>query len=295
LQKISKKHGDDSVFASQSAMLAPQQSEEASPMLFKSRPSLAGQRVIITGASSGIGEALAVECVRRGMHVGLVARRLDNLIRLAERLREQAGATVQIEVAQLDVTDTDQVIPTLRGLADLLGGTDVVIANAGILRLRKAGDARMDKDAAIFATNVMGAIATSEAAISIFRDQGKGGRIVAISSFSAFMPLPSSAAYSASKAAVTNYFNGIRGRLSREQIGVTVVHPSFVKTDMLNGISPRGLPLVSKAEDVAKEIVNAIAAGEANPVVPKHPWSWIHQIQRFAPEQLLFEIQKRLP
>ena len=50
-----------------------------------------------------------------------------------------------------------------------------------------------------------------------------------------------------------------------------------------------------KAEDVAKEIVNAIAAGEANPVVPKHPWSWIHQIQRFAPEQLLFEIQKRLP
>lgn len=265
--------------------------------MFSPKNKLAGQRVIITGASSGIGEALAIECVKRGMHVGLLARRVDHLARLAERLRElSSGSGVRIEFASLDVCDTAQVTPTITGLVDLLGGLDMLIANAGILRMRKVGDGRVERDAQIFATNVMGAIASSEAAITQFRLQGKnGGRIVAISSYSAFLPLPSSAAYSASKAAVTNYFNGVRAPLLRENIAVTVVHPSFVKTDMLNGISPRGLPMVARVDDVAREIMDAIAAGKRNPIVPKMPWSWLHQVQRFTPEKLLLEVQKRLP
>ncbi|MEY2864363.1 MAG: hypothetical protein RLY58_2070 [Pseudomonadota bacterium] len=259
-------------------------------------PRLRGLRVIITGASSGIGEALAIECARRGMHVGLAARRLDHLERLAERLRECPRCRgAQIEVAALDVQQPEQVLPILSGLAHLLGGVDVVIANAGILKARPAGDGRFQQDADLFATNVLGAIATSEAAIQLFRLQGTGGRLVAISSYSAFLPLPSCAAYSASKAAVTNYFNAIRAPLLQDNIAVTVVHPSFVKTDMINGISPRGLPFVARADDVAVEIMDAVAAKKRNPIVPKRPWSWLHQIQRFTPDQWILEIQKRLP
>lgn len=255
-----------------------------------------GQRVIITGASSGIGEALAIECARRGMHIGLVARRLDHLERLAERLRECPRCQgVQIEVAALDIQQTAQVLPTLSGLAQLLGGVDIVIANAGILKARKAGDGQIHQDAELFATNVLGAIATSEAAIGLFRAQGRGGRLAAISSYSAFLPLPSCAAYSASKAAVTNYFNAIRVPLLRDNIAVTVVHPSFVKTDMINGISPRGLPFVARADAVAVEIMDAIMAKKPNPIVPKRPWSWLHRLQHFTPDQLLLEVQKRLP
>ncbi|MEC7120758.1 MAG: SDR family NAD(P)-dependent oxidoreductase [Pseudomonadota bacterium] len=252
---------------------------------------LKGQRVIITGASSGIGEALAIECARRGMHLGLVARREDCLQRLAERLRPSG---VQIEIATLDVTQTDQVLPILSGLADLLGGVDLVIANAGILKNRKVGDGRIYRDQQVFQTNVMGAIATSEAAIQLFRLQGHGGQIAVTSSYSAFLPLPTAAAYSASKAAVTSYFNAIRAPLLREKIRVTVMHPSFVKTDMLDGFETRGLPIVARADEMATDMMDAIAREQHNPILPKQPWGLLYQAQKLMPNRLILELQKRI-
>lgn len=252
---------------------------------------LKGQRIIITGASSGIGEALAIECARRGMHLGLVARREEYLHRLAERLRPSG---VQIETAVLDVTQTDQVTPTLSGLADLLGGVDIVVANAGILNSRKVGDGRIHRDQRMFQTNVMGAIATSEAAIQLFRLQGKGGQIAVTSSYAAFLPLPMAAAYSASKAAVTSYFNAIRAPLLRENIRVTVLHPSFVKTDMLDGFETRGLPIVTRADVMATVMMEAIAREQHNPILPKQPWGMLYQAQKLIPNRLILELQKHM-
>ena len=252
---------------------------------------LKGQRIIITGASSGIGEALAIECARRGMHLGLVARREEHLQRLAERLRP---SEVQIETAVLDVNDTDQVSPILSGLADLLGGVDIVIANAGILKSRKVGDGRVYRDQEVFATNVIGAIATSEAAITLFRLQGRGGQFAVTSSYSAFLPLPMAAAYSASKAAVTSYFNAIRAPLLRENIRVTVLHPSFVKTDMLDGFETRGLPIVARADEMATAMMDAIAREHHNPILPKQPWGTFYQAQKLMPNWLILELQKRM-
>lgn len=254
--------------------------------------------VLITGASSGIGEALAVECARRGMNLGLVARRQENLERLADRLRAMG---VQVEVAALDVRHTDEILPILQGLTDLLGGVDLVIANAGIHKTRKLGDEHLDRDKAVFETNVIGTIATSDAAITIFRRQQidshspqRSGQIAVISSYSAFMSLPSSPAYSASKAALTSYFNGLRPRLKKVGIALTVIHPGFVKTDMLEGFKPRGLPLMARVDKVAEEMMDVILAQKANPVVPALPWGLIYGLQRCTPQRVLEEIRKYL-
>lgn len=245
--------------------------------------------ILITGASSGIGAALAHASAKRGMNLALVARRLGELEVLAETLRDEYG--IQVEVAELDVREDSKIMPIFLGLSELLGQIDIVVANAGILRNREPGDGHLERDAQIFKTNVMGAIATSEGAISLFRVQRSAGQIVAISSYSAFFPLMGAAAYSASKAAVGNYFNAIRPVLAREDIKVSVIYPGFVQTDMLRGFKA---PLVAKPADVAEEILNAILAGKRNAIVPRLPWSIFHQIQRLIPSAVIDNLQKHM-
>lgn len=141
--------------------------------------------VLITGASSGLGEALAKYCAAQGHHLALVARRVERLEQIAEEIREQFH--VQVEVAQLDVNEHDKILPIFMGLSDLLSGIDIVVINAGIVHVRRLADDRIDKDIAIFNTNVLSAIACSDAAQHMFRFQGKGGQIAVISSYSAFL------------------------------------------------------------------------------------------------------------
>jgi short-subunit dehydrogenase len=250
------------------------------------------KNILITGASSGIGEALAYACAKRGMNLALVARRHSRLESLAETLREYYG--VQVEVAELDVSHHEKILPIFVGLSELLGHIDIVVANAGILKNRKLADGNIQRDERVFETNVLGAIATSDAAINMFRMQGRGGQIAAISSYSAFFPLPSGAAYSASKAAVASYFNAIRAPLMAERIAVSVIYPGFVKTDLLKGFNSHGLPIIARATDVAEEILNAILAKKRNAIVPKMPWAVIRQVQRLIPAPLLVSLQKLL-
>lgn len=260
--------------------------------MYKSSDSTHKKNVLITGASSGIGEALAYVCAKRGMNLALVARRTERLENLAERIRE--CYQVQVEVATLNVCETEKVLPAFIGLSELLGHIDIVIANAGILKNRRAGDGRIDRDADILQTNVLGAIATSEGAISMFRMQGRGGQIAAISSYAAFFPMPSGAAYSASKAAVATYFNAIGLGLAKENIQVSVIYPGFVKTDLLKGFNSFGLPIVTSADRVAEEILNAILAKKRNAIVPKLPWAAFHQLQRLLPAPILQGVQRLL-
>lgn len=256
-------------------------------------PSPAGRKsILITGASSGIGEALAWVCAKNGMNLALVARRLERLENIAEKIREKYQ--VQVEVAALDVCDSHKASQLFNGFSRLLGKIDIVVANAGILKGRKIGDGRIERDAEVFQTNVIGAIATGEAAIGMFRMQGAGGQLAVISSYSAFMPLPSGAAYSASKAAVSNYFNAVRMPLLRENISVNVIYPGFVSTDLLRGFNSHGLPIIAKASDVAEEIFHAIIKNRKNTIVPRLPWGIIRQLQRLVPDTLLMNLQKYL-
>ena len=255
-------------------------------------PSAQQKNILITGASSGIGEALAWAAAKRGLNVALVARRIERLENLAEKIREKYQ--IQVEVAALDICENDKITPLFLGFSELLGGIDIVVANAGIVRNRQVGDGRISRDAQVFQTNVMGTIATSEAAITLFRAQTSSGQLAVISSYSAFMPLPSGAAYSASKAAVSSYFNAVRGPLQRENIAVSVIYPGFVGTDLLQGFNSHGLPIVSRASDVAEEILTAILLKKNNAIVPRLPWAVVRQVQRFVPTSILGILQKYL-
>lgn len=240
--------------------------------------------ILITGASSGLGEALARYSAAQGCHVALIARRLEKLEQIAEQLREKY--TVRVEVAQLDVNEHDRILPIFMGLSDLLGGIDVVVINAGITNVRKLADDRLDKDIAVFNTNVIAAIACSDAAQTMFKFQGQLGHIVAVSSYSAFIGLPQVAAYSASKAALAAYFNTIRPTLQKRGIALSVIYPGFVQTDILKGFSSK-LPIIATVDDVVTQIFHAIARKKAEAIVPPLPWKLLYGLQQITPKPIL--------
>ena len=240
--------------------------------------------VLITGASSGLGEALALYCAAQGCNLALVARRLELLEQLAEKIRDKYQ--VQVEVAQLDVNEHDKIFPIFIGLSDLLGRIDTIVINAGILKTRRLADERIDKDIAVFETNVIAAIACADAAQKTFHFQGKAGHIVAISSYSALLGLPQAAAYSASKAALASYFNTLRPALLKKRIQTSVVYPGFVKTDLLKGFSS-ALPIIATSDVVAKHIYDVIEKAPAEAIVPPLPWKVIYRIQQLTPKPVL--------
>lgn len=242
------------------------------------------QTVVIVGASRGIGASLAREYAARGASLGLLARGTEALEALADELR--AGG-VQVETASLDVADRDAVAPVLGGLMDRLGKIDLVIANAGVLGWRKAGDGNVAEDRRIIETNLLGAIAVIDAAVARFKAQ-RHGRVVGISSISAYRGIPGSGAYSASKAALTNYLEALRLELSGKGIGVTVVHPGFVKTDI--GPNMDKYPFAAEPEKVAREIVDGVARGKANLIVPGFPWRVVMPVLKLLPDSVMKKV-----
>jgi hypothetical protein len=238
--------------------------------------------VIITGASSGIGAALATAFASKGYNLGLAARRIDKLEALARQLEDTYH--VQVAIVALDVQQDAQVAPALSRLAQELGQVDIVVANAGISGVRRSGSGNIEIDKTIFQTNVIGAIATLDAATKMFLAQGHG-HLVGMSSFSAFSPLPTSAAYSASKAALTNYMNAMRLELINKKINVTVIHPGFIKTDIAPHMDK--YPFVIEADVAAQQMVRAIEINKANVIVPAMPWKAAKGLMKLMPDPLL--------
>ncbi|MBK7299217.1 MAG: SDR family NAD(P)-dependent oxidoreductase [Moraxellaceae bacterium] len=238
--------------------------------------------VIITGASSGIGAALATAFASKGYNLGLAARRIDKLEALARQLEDTYH--VQVAIVALDVQQDAQVAPALSRLAQELGQVDIVVANAGISGVRRSGSGNIEIDKTIFQTNVIGAIATLDAATKMFLAQGHG-HLVGMSSFSAFSPLPASAAYSASKAALTNYMNAMRLELMSKKINVTVIHPGFIKTDIAPDMDK--YPFVIEADIAAQQMVRAIEAKKVNVIVPAMPWKAAKGLMKLMPDPLL--------
>ena len=208
---------------------------------------------MITGASSGIGEGLTLELSRRGAVVGLVARRAEVLTELVGKISSAGGKAVALVA---DVNDADE----LRTQADLLrheyGPIDVLIANAGIGALSPALDLRTEDVAAVFQVNVLGAV-NSVAAVLPGMIARKQGQLVAISSLSAYRGLPKSAAYCASKAAVSSFFESLRIDLRNSGVDVTIIHPGFIKTPLTAGRQAK-MPYMMELDTAVKRMVKAI-------------------------------------
>lgn len=190
-----------------------------------------GQSILITGASSGIGEEFSRQLASAGANLGLVARRGDKLLRLADEL---AGQGVKIACETADVGDRDRLVQAIASLRHTLGITafDRTILNAGVGTTFMAREFDAGKVEAIVRTNFLGAANTIEAVLPAMIAAGSG-HIIGISSLSARRGLPLGHAYGASKAALTMMLDGLRVELESAGVDVTVIHPGFIRTPMI--------------------------------------------------------------
>jgi NADP-dependent 3-hydroxy acid dehydrogenase YdfG len=184
--------------------------------------------VLVTGASSGIGRALALEYARRGAHVFVTARREAELASLCADITAAGGRASK---AVCDVADTRAAYDVVRAAEREMGSLDMVIANAGIGGTAHAVRFALDDVMRMFDVNVKGAVATLASAIPIMLER-KQGHLVGVSSLAGRRALPASAAYSASKAALSTFLEGLRIDLAPSGIGVTDVQPGFVETPL---------------------------------------------------------------
>lgn len=237
-------------------------------------------KIIITGASSGLGEGMARQFAKRGRALGLAARRLDKLETLAADISDQAA---QVAVRQLDVTDTDDVPRAFGDLAAELGGVDRIIVNAGLGKGAPIGTGHAAANLETVQTNLIGALAQAEAAMEIFRAQN-AGHLVLISSISAVRGLPKAqAAYAASKAGVSALGQGLQAELAGSPITVSVILPGYIETDINRGVNTK---LMTDTDTGVRSLVAAIESEPRRAEVPAWPWKPIAAALRYLPDSL---------
>jgi short-subunit dehydrogenase len=242
-------------------------------------------RILITGASSGLGEGMAREFARRGRHLALCARRLDRLEALREELLA-AHPGIRVLVRQLDVDDHHRVFEVFRDVHREIGGLDRVIVNAGIATSRRVGTGHFEQNLRTARTNFMGALAQCEAAVEIFRAQNHG-HLVAVSSMSALRGLPRHlTVYGASKAGLSLLIEGIRAELRHTPITTSTIYPGYVRTEMNEAVE-RKLPFEVDLETGARSMVAAIEREPVHAFVPPWPWRLIGLALRHLPHRLV--------
>ena len=220
--------------------------------------------VMITGASSGIGKGVALEIASRGAHLGLIARREELLNELVTEIKSR---NVKAIAATADVRDAAAVRAAADRFRKELGPIDVLIANAGIGTSQHAVQLKPDHVAEVININVLGAVNTVAAVAPEMVERGQG-RLVAISSLAAYRGLAKSAAYCASKAALSAYFESLRIDLRNTGVEVTIIHPGFIKTAITAGRESK-MPYLMELDDGVKRIVSAIEKGKK---IYSFPW-----------------------
>lgn len=208
---------------------------------------------MITGASSGIGHGLALELGKRGAKLGLVARRadvLDDVVKEVETLGSEAVAL------PADVRSAESIRTAADALREKLGDIDVLIANAGIGPTRDAARFDPAEVAEVMSINVVGASNSVAAVLPEMLVRGRG-HLVVMSSLAAYRGLPKSAAYCASKAAVSSFFESLRLDLEPKGIDVSIIHPGFIKTPLTAGRHAQ-LPYLQELDAAVKKMVGAI-------------------------------------
>ncbi len=217
--------------------------------------------VFITGASSGIGKALAHEYAVRGARLGLVARRQAMLDEVA------AALPGKHECYAADVNDRDALIAAAQAFEAATGGADVVIANAGIsLGVLTEHYEDLETFAQVLQTNVVSLAHTFHPFIAPMRRRRRGS-LVGIASVAGIRGLPGSEAYCASKAAAISYLESLRIEMRPFGIRVLTVCPGFVRTP-LTARNPYSMPFLLEPADFARAAVKAIAAQRSYTVIP---------------------------
>jgi short-subunit dehydrogenase len=218
--------------------------------------------ILITGASSGIGAALALTYATKGRHLFLCGRNAERLQAVADACFEHQAL---VETAVLDVCDSEAMAQWIEGIEARMP-LDLVIANAGISGGTAGGDESPAQTRAIFRTNLDGVLNTVLPAIPFMRHRGKG-QIALVSSLAGFRGFASAPAYSASKAAVKAYGEGLRGWLKPDGVQVCTIFPGFIRTPMTD-VNPFPMPFLMEAEQAAATIKARLERGDARIAFP---------------------------
>lgn len=218
-------------------------------------------RVVISGASSGIGLALARHYLERGASVAAFARRGDLLQALATEFPDQ------VFCYPLDVRDAPAIQQAALHFMEQVGVPDIVIANAGV----SSGTlTEFVEDEAVFRhvmdINVLGMVQTFQPFLAAMRKAGSGS-LVGIASVAGFRGLPGAGAYSASKAAAISYLESLRVELHGSGIRVVTICPGYIRTPM-TAINPYTMPFIIDADDAARRMAHVIAKGTSFVVIP---------------------------
>jgi short-subunit dehydrogenase len=238
------------------------------------------QKILITGASSGLGAGMARAFAARGRDLALCARRVDRLHDLKTELI--AGhPDIRVAVAELDVNDHEQVPKVFAALSDELGGIDRVIVNAGIGKGAPLGSGKLWANKATIETNLVAALVQIETALEMFTAAGSG-HLVLISSVLGNKGVPGiKAAYAASKAGVSSLGESLRAEHAHGPIRVTVIEPGYIESEM-TAKSASTLLLVSNESGV-RAMVDAIERERGRAIVPGWPWVPLVALLRVLP------------
>jgi NADP-dependent 3-hydroxy acid dehydrogenase YdfG len=231
-------------------------------------PKLDGKVAVVTGASSGIGEATAEALAAEGATVVVAARREERLADLRSRIEESGG---RVLAATCDVTDEAQAHGLIRRAEDEFGRVDILVNNAGVMLLSTVGKGLSEEWRRMFDVNVLGLLYATDAAIETMKRQG-GGHLVNVSSVAGRkVTRDSSGVYAGSKFAVGAISEGLRQELLQDNIRVTIVEPGAVATELTDHITDEDarealgglLNLeILQAEDIANAIVYAVTQPE---------------------------------
>jgi len=219
-------------------------------------------KIIITGASSGLGKALAKHYASLGATLGLIARNKTSLEALVNELPDTVSVFYDI-----DVRDAESMQSAAADFIQRYGCPDIVIANAGISQgtlTEYAEDSKVFES--ILATNVTGIVNTFQPFITVMRTQGKGN-LVGISSVASYRGLPGASAYSASKAAANSYLESLRVEMYGSGVSVITICPGYIVTPMTAN-NPFQMPFIMTAETTAKKIVHIINHKKSFSVIP---------------------------
>ncbi|KAI1285989.1 Dehydrogenase/reductase SDR family protein 7-like [Halotydeus destructor] len=239
-----------------------------------SKKSLHGKVVLITGASSGLGEALAEVFSDAGCRLVLAARRIPELERVRDKLTKDGCDPPR--VIQMDLSNLQDTSEKAKEAIKFYGHIDILINNAGMSYRGKVNETKVDVDMQLMLVNYFGQVALTKAILPSMVEN-RNGTIVAISSIQGKLAIPFRSAYAASKHAFQAFFDTLRSEVSTDGINVCVVSPGYINTNLsLNAVTGSGSSygkmdsatesgMSSKA--VASQVYNAVITGEKDLVI----------------------------
>jgi len=247
-----------------------------------------GQKVIITGASTGIGRAIAIELAKGGAQLGLIARREELLLELVNEIQTLGGKAFY-RVA--DISERKETLIGISELVNCMGGIDILIANAGVGAPTTIQPFNVETQEKMIKVNLLGVIYCIEAILQTMLASEKG-QIVAISSLAGFKGLPGESGYTASKAGLNTFMEGMRIQLRPKNIFVSTICPGFIKTPMTEVNNEEDMPWLMDAETAAKIIIKAI---QRKTKVLRFPWqtSLLMRITGWLPDWLIERAMKK--